>query len=328
MALKKRAVVVGLGSIGRRHARLLHGRGDVEVTFCEPNDEMLALALREVGGLPAHRSYEEALDAKPDFVVIATPHQLHCEQTVKALARGIHVLCEKPMSDRLDSARTMLEAAGRSSAVLSIGFMLRFNPGIRRIKQLIDDGTIGTPMAVQYKIGSYVTLVNSRSRYQASTEGSLLMDYAHQPDIVTWLLGKKPRGVCCTAIRGGDMELSSNPNLLTLVCDYREPLVVTIMLNYVQMPERQECEVIGDRGWILFDAKRNEIRIGRRQGEDVAVEAVPGVRDEMYQAEHQAFLDAVDGRARPSSPPEEAIVSMEIIDAAMRSWRSGRRVTL
>ena len=328
MALRKRVIVVGLGSIGRRHARLLHQRGDMDVQFCEPSDDMLALAFRDVGELSVYHSYEEALDTNPDFVVIATPHGLHHEQTIQALERGVHVLCEKPMSVNLEDAHSMQKAAEKSSAILSVGFMLHFNPGLLRLKELIESGDLGDVMAVQYKVGSYITLVNSGSRYQADMEGALLMDYAHQPDTVHWLLGRKPKGVYCTGITGGDMEFSSDPNVITLVCDYEEPLVTTIMLNYLQMPERQECEVVGDKGWALLDAKHGEIRIGNRGKDEQLIETVPVVRDEMYQKEHQVFLDATEGKGKPSSPPEEAIVSMEVIEAAMASLRKGLRIAL
>ena len=328
MALRKRAIVVGLGSIGRRHARLLHERGDIEVQFCEPNDEMLDLTFREVGNLPVHGTFEGALDAKPDFVVIATPHQFHRDQSVKAMDKSIHVLCEKPMSDRLEDAFRMKRAAERSDAILSIGFMLHFNPGLLRVKNLIESGTLGQVLAIQYKVGSYITLVNSRSRYQADMEGAVLMDYAHQPDTINWLLGKKPKGVFCTATQGGDLEFSSNPNVLTMVCDYQEPLIATIMLNYLQMPERQECEVVGDQGWVLFDVKQGEIRIGNKEKDDFTIETIHVVRDEMFQNEHQVFLDAIEGKGDPSCPPEEAIVSMQIIEAAMSSWKKEQRIEL
>ena len=149
------------------------------------------------GGCRPMAPFDEALRTRPEMVVIATPHDLHCAQTVQALEQGIHVLCEKPMSDRLEDARTMLAAGERarqrSGAVLSVGFMLHFHPLLARLKQLVEDGTLGTVLQVHYSVGSYITLVNSRSRYQAALEGALLLDYAHQPDFIHWLLGEKPR---------------------------------------------------------------------------------------------------------------------------------------
>lgn len=328
MALKKRVIVVGLGSIGRRHARLLCEREDIVLEFCEPNERALRMARSELGGLPAYASYDDALASRPDLVVVATPHRYHCEQTVRALEQDIHVLCEKPMSDGLVGARKMQVAAERSRAVLSIGFMLHFHPGVGRLKHLIQSGTLGTILQIQYKVGSYITLANSQSRYQASLEGALLLDYAHQPDIIYWLLQQKPRGVYMAAGRGGQLEFTANPNYLAMVCDYDTPLLSTIELNYLQMPERHECEIIGDEGWALLDFARGALRIGEKHRNRETEEKIEAVRDDMYRQEHQAFLDAIEGKRAPASPAEEAIVAMEIIDAALASWRTGARVTL
>lgn len=330
MALKRRIVVVGLGSIGRRHARLLNERDGLAVEFCEPEAANLDLACSEIGNLPAFRSYEEALRTGPELVVIATPHDLHCEQTVQALQQGIHVLCEKPMSDNLADAGRMLAAAEQarqtSGAVLSVGFMLHFHPLLARLKQVVEDGTLGTVLQVHFSVGSYITLVNSRSRYQASLEGALLLDYAHQPDFIHWLLGKKPRGVYMAAARGGEFEHTSTPNVLALTCDYDVPLLTTVSLNYAQMPQRGACEVIGDRGWALAEIEKQTLRIGLREGSVEHEERIPVERDDLYRMEHQVFLEATTGLREPSSPAAEAIVSMEIAEAALRSWRERRRV--
>jgi predicted dehydrogenase len=332
MALTRRVIVVGLGSIGRRHARLLNARGDLAVELCEPAAANLELAYAEVGRLPTYTAYDAALRTRPELMVIATPHDLHRSQTVPALEQGIHVLCEKPMSDRLEDARAMLAAADRarrqSGAVLSIGFMLHFHPLLARLKQIVEDGTLGTVLHVHYSVGSYITLVNSRSRYQAGLEGALLLDYAHQPDFIYWLLGEKPIGVTMSAVQGGEFEHTSMPNVLTLTCDYARPLLTTIHLNYAQMPQRGACEVIGDRGWALAEIEKQTLRIGLRADSSEREERIPADRDDLYRAEHQAFLDAVAGRREPSSPASEAIVSMEIADAALRSWRAGRRVEM
>ena len=332
MALTRRIVVVGLGSIGRRHARLLNARGDLAVELCEPEPSNLELAHTDVGRLPTYRAYEEALRTRPELMVIATPHDLHCEQTVQALEQDIHVLCEKPMSDRLEDARAMLAAAERarqrSGTVLSVGFMLHFHPLLVRLRQVVAEGMLGTILQVHYSVGSYITLVNSRSRYQAALEGALLLDYAHQPDFIHWLLGEKPRGVTMAAVQGGQFEHTSMPNVLVLTCDYERPLLTTVSLNYAQMPQRSACEVIGDRGWALAEVEKQTLRIGLRADSSERDERIPVERDDLYRTEHQVFLDAVAGQREPSSPASEAIVSMEITDAALRSWRERRRIEM
>lgn len=116
--------------------------------------------------------------------------------------------------------------------------------------------------------------------------------------------------------------------MLTLTCDYARPLLTTVSLNYAQMPQRSACEVIGDRGWALAEVEKQTLRIGLRADSSEREERIPLERDDLYRTEHQAFLDAVAGLRQPSSPASEAIVSMEIADAALRSWRERRRVEM
>jgi predicted dehydrogenase len=131
-----------------------------------------------------------------------------------------------------------------------------------------------------------------------------------------------------TAVRGGKLELNSNPNALALTCDYDTGLMATIHLNYIQMPERHEYEIVGDRAWAMWDLNSGTLRVGRRADSTLVEETISVERDPVYRKEHQAFLDAVNGKRRAESPPEEAMVSLEIIEAALKSWREARRCAL
>lgn len=323
-----RAVVVGLGSIGKRHARLLGERDDMTVELCEPNDDVLAAARQELGDLTSYDNYEAALASKPDLVVIATPHTLHADQSIAALEAGIHVLCEKPMSDTVADAQRMADAADRCDALLGIGFMLHFQPGLLRIKELIDTGALGQIMHVHARVGTYITLVNSISRYQAKLKGALLLDYAHQPDVLHWWLGRMPRGIYVAGGQAGSMKLQSNPNFLSMTLDFDEPMIATVHLNYAQMPQRHEYEIVGDDGWAVFDFDKAALHIGNRQRDIVEIETFSPERDDLYRDEHQAFIDAVEGRRSVESSPENAIVSMKIIEAADQSMNMKQRVEL
>ncbi|MBM3798229.1 MAG: Gfo/Idh/MocA family oxidoreductase, partial [Acidobacteria bacterium] len=196
MAVKQRLIVVGIGSIGRRHARLLAGRDDLQVEWCEPNQVLVADAASELGA-PAcvHADFDRMLATAPAMVLLATPHHLHAEQSIRALKAGAHVLCEKPMAEQPPDARRMLAAATASRRVLNIGFHLHFHPGLRRLKELITSGRLGAIAHLHCRVGSYVTLENSRTRYQHTLEGALVLDYAHQSDLLYWLLGSVPVGV-------------------------------------------------------------------------------------------------------------------------------------
>jgi predicted dehydrogenase len=180
--MKRRVVIVGLGSIGKRQARLLAERHDVAIEVVEPQADAIASVRDELGPLRAHSSFEEMLETTPDIVWIATPTHMHSQQTVRALAAGANVFCEKPMNT-VAEAIAMKEAAAASRGILNVGFYLHFWQGLVRIKQWIVEGSLGTVLHAHARVGSYATLVNSRSRYQMYQRGSLLFDYSHQPDL-------------------------------------------------------------------------------------------------------------------------------------------------
>ena len=326
MEVKKRFVVVGAGSIGKRHARLLNERDDIDVEIVEPNPGALETALEEVGDVRTYSSFDEMLKTKPEMVLIATPHTLHCEQTVAALESGADVLCEKPMSDSLDDAKKMKAAADRTGKVLDIGFSQHFNPPMKRLKQIIDDGTLGKVMHLHARIGTYYTLMCSKSRYQAEHEGALIFDYAHQPDSFFWMLGVAPKRVYAAAMQAGNLKLSANPNIVSMICEYEAPLIATIHLNYVQYPQRAEYEAVGDKASVIADLCNGKIRIYKIGSDEIIEEQVSPERDNLYRAEHQAFTDAVDGKREPETSAAAGIVSTAICQAVLDSWKSGQPV--
>ncbi len=323
-----RVALVGLGSIGRRHLRLLQERPDVSVEAVETSKEALAAAQRDFGVLPAHISFAAMLETRPDVVWLATPTPLHAEQTMKALAAGAHVFCEKPMSDGVAGALRMKQAADRFRTVLNIGFYLHFWEGMRRLKQLVDSGRFGRVLHAHARVGSYTTLVNSASRYQASQPGSLFFDYSHQPDLFYWLLGRVPASVWAAGFQGGKLELCSAPNVTDTICQYDGDLITSVHLNYVQLPERHEYEVVGDLGWAQVDFFGGWIRFGDRTEGTVCTETFDQPRDDIFRAEHAAFFEAVAGSRAPETSAADGMVSTAICAAAVESWRTGQAVAI
>lgn len=343
----RRILVVGLGSIGRRHVRILSESkrvtgGEWSLEICDTNQQSREDCIRDCAdkgrgelskNIPTYSNFNEALQTQPEAVLIATPHHLHASMACSALERGIPVLCEKPMSDSVSEAKRMKAASESSGALLSIGFMNHFRPGAIRLKQLIEEGKLGKILQFSFHVGSYQTLVNSVSRYQESLVGALLLDYAHQPDLVYWLLGEKPKGVYVRGTQGGDMEYSSNPNVLSMLLDYDSPLLSVITLNYVQMAQHDYCEVVGDKGWAFWEIQRQTIETSFRKGNSekeslIQEEEAKEIRNELYAREHEHFFRALDGENAPESPPKEAIVSQYIIEAAQKSFLSGGREEL
>jgi predicted dehydrogenase len=321
----KRACIVGLGSIGRRHLRLLAARGDLALECVELRPDVVRSSADGDKFERVFASFETMLESIPDLVVIATPHACHAIQTIEALRAGAHVFCEKPMSSNLSEAIEIARAAKAAAGLYNTGFQLHFHPALVALKALIRAGDLGHIVHIHCRVGTYTTLERSVSRYQSEQEGARLFDYCHQPDLLYWLTGQIPRFVYASAIQAGELELTSNPNVAALSFEYAGSLLTDIHLNYLQAPERHEYEVVGDRGWARLDMTRGILDIGLRATNMIESRIYPVERDDLYRAEWDAFFLAVN-QARPSeSPANQAIVSVLMCEGAIASWKNKNR---
>ncbi len=136
--------VIGLGSMGRNHARVL---GDLQtaafVGVADPAANVRA-AYRPLQGVKVYAEYREMLEReRPEAAIVAVPSELHCEIVADLAAAGVHVLVEKPMSKRLDEADRMIEVTRAAGVKFMVGHIERFNPAVQEIKQRVASKEIG-----------------------------------------------------------------------------------------------------------------------------------------------------------------------------------------
>jgi myo-inositol 2-dehydrogenase/D-chiro-inositol 1-dehydrogenase len=260
--------------------------------------------------------YADALASAPEAVFICTPTRLHEQQAVGALHAGCHVFCEKPMTSSLASARTLQKLASTTSLHLNVGFHLHFHEGLLALKKMLGEGRLGQLLHVHMRVGTYVTLENSLTRYQREVDGSLFADYTHQFDLVYWLTGKKPKTVFVQGGEFGALRLSSHPNLADIFLGFDGTLQAHIHLNYIQAPQRHGYELVGTEGWAYLDAEKNILELHTVRG---AIEKyhVSQTKDDIYRAEHEAFFSRLRENAGQESPPDSAIIATAIAEAVM-----------
>lgn len=321
----KKVLVVGTGSIGLRHARLCKERGDLIVECCDSRAAGLEEARTTLGDVRCWSSLDDALAAQPDIVVVATPHDHHESVAVAAMTAGAHVLCEKPMSHTAAAAAHMLQVQSETNRVLRIGYNMHFHPAVQRLKQLVNDGTLGTPALARYVVGSYFTLECSRSRHQRDLFGAIIMDYAHGLDLMLWLLNRTPVGIYARGIQAGNVELTSNPNVLSSIFDYAEPLLAEIQINYLVKPQAGVTEVVGDEAMVTVDVGASEVTIRHRAKDITTKETLPYERDDMYRGQIQGLLDVIAGTEADMTTGEQGAASVALADAILKSLQSGVR---
>lgn len=324
---KKRICVIGAGSIGRRHIRLLNERNDVELSIVEPFAKSYQRIVDEIGTFRRFASLEEALaSGEVDAVVIATPHGMHSEMAVKALEAGVDVFCEKPMSDSLPECVKMLEAVKSSGKVFQTGFMFRFDPFIIKMKEIIDSGRIGNVVYFSSRFCSYNILLCSVTKHQKDHPYSLPMDTIHDTDLLYYFTGRIPDHVYACGYQGGDLELTSDPNFLDIIYRYdKGDLGAMSHFDYVVHPQVHDLMIVGDKGYAAGDCMTGDITVGSLDGTKEVI-SCPREGDNIYRAEWQSFIEAIQGEHKPENPADSAIIATLLLQCQIDSAKAGKEV--
>ena len=317
----KRVIIVGMGSIGIRHARICLQLPDLKVELCDPRQAGLVEAQACLGALSCWSTWERAVASKPDLMIIATPHHLHSEMVCQAMEAGIDVLCEKPMSDSAEGALRMARTASTTGRTLRIGFMLRFQPAIIHLRSLLKEGVLGNLISIRYHIGSMITLENSRSRYQSSLPGALVMDYVHGLDLMLWLTGVTPTGVYARGLNTGNLPLTASPTLFSAIIDFAAPLLGEIHMDYAAKPQLHELLLVGDRAMARLELAEGKIEVRHREENRREEVAFSFDRDELYAQQMVEFLAAVDGGDSTGCQPDEGVLSTLLMQRLLESAR-------
>ncbi len=322
-----RVLVVGCGSIGKRHARLLAERPDVQVWVCDTLTENLQAALAEAPGARGFDDYEAALAAGPEAVFVCTPNHLHRPMSLAALEAGCDVMCEKPLADTVENAEAIAAAAEASDYMLQVGYSLRSHAGLRRLCELVEEGVCGTIVGARAMVGTYFTLMCATTPYRLQEENALIIDYTHLLDYLRLLVGRIVR-VSAESVTLGDLEMLPRPNVFSLLLTHESGALSQMHVDYVQHPQRHLTEIFGDRRTLVYDWQEYELRIFDRERDGYFVEQAVTARDDIYRNEIAAFLEARRGDRVPICSAEDGVAALQAAMAAVRSAREHRAIEL
>ena len=191
-----KVAVVGAGTMGALHAQLLAETEDVETVLVVDVDQGRASdEAARIGGRAA--SFEEAL-TEADAVVISTPPQFHEQQVTAAIEAGLHVMCEKPLTDRLDSTLALAERIESEGAHVEVGFQRRHDAGFRRAREGISGRIHVVRLTAHDPIGSPQP---PPSGDPPETAPIFRDSSIHDFDVVRWLTGQEVTEVAVEAGR-------------------------------------------------------------------------------------------------------------------------------
>lgn len=328
--------LLGLGRMGRVHAQALaeHVPELDVVAVAEPNDELRNGAGRYFGGdVVVYESSTEALEHPGiEGCVIVTPTHTHPEVCREAIERGLHVLCEKPLS--LDVGET--EAVGRlaeaAGAILQIGFWRRFAPTWVEAKRLIDAGVIGRPVWV--RSSQWDAQVGSLYLCDPATTGGLMVDLGvHDFDLVEWLTGERIQTVETRVLRLVDPDLAGVGDLdnahVTIGLSGEVGGLVDLTRN-AAYGDDVRTEILGEHGAIFVDTlPRGTTVVGDEAG---LRDALPAPVEDTFligiAAEQRAFARAIRGELDPATLPGAEASARALAAARAAQLSVGVRTTV
>jgi glutamate-1-semialdehyde aminotransferase/spore coat polysaccharide biosynthesis protein SpsF (cytidylyltransferase family)/predicted dehydrogenase len=327
-----RALVVGCGSIGRRHTKNLKSLGLQHFAFCDTNAEALKRISDEVSG-ELFSDYKEALGKfKPDMVLICTPPVYHIDEALAALQAGSHVFIEKPLSHESAGVQVLIAEARRHNRNVQVGYNLRFHPGLQILKEIIDSGKIGRVLWLNVEAGQYLPdwrpWQNYRESYSARQElgGGIILDGSHELDYICWLLGW-PTEVSCRAEHLSSLELNVEDSAW-IYLNFPDRRRAELHVDFVQRTYTRTCKVVGETGTALWDFGSEEVRWF--SAEDPGWKSIPykfEVND-MYVTEMRHFLESLGSSTGPLVDLEQGRDVIRVVEAAKKSSIEGRPQTL
>lgn len=297
--------VVGVGSLGFHHARILRDLPKVEMAGFWDVDEVRAREVAQELDVPARSGLSELLE-RCRAVVVAVPTSDHEAVAVAALERGVHTLVEKPLAPTLEAADRILEAAEEAELVLQTGHIERFNPAILAAEEHLE-----RPLFVEsHRLAPF----NPRG-----TDVAVVLDLMiHDVDLVQSLVGTPIREVAATGVP----VLTSSVDIANARLTFEGGAVANLTASRVSMKKQRQLRIFQPSGYLSLDLARGSGTFLRLKGElpalagasgadagipsDLAslaeiVEQIPIAGDdaEPLRRELENFRDAVLGGSRP-----------------------------
>jgi myo-inositol 2-dehydrogenase/D-chiro-inositol 1-dehydrogenase len=323
-----RVGVIGTGVMGADHVNTLHRHvSGAAVTMVADLD--LARARAVAAALPGARATDDGLaliaDPAVDAVVVASADATHADLAVAAVRAGKPVMCEKPLAPTLPECLRVVRAeteavGGGQAALISVGFMRRFDPGYLEMKAALAAGACGTPLLVHCVSRGVAAGPGSTS--ESSVTGSAI----HELDTVPWLLDAPVVEVGWHAPRStGAAPGMQDPQLILVRTADGVLSTVEVFLN-ARYGYDIRCEVVGDRGTVaLTNPARVVADADRRRAIGYPADWRPRFAD-AYRAELQAWVDAVAaGGPTPLATAHDGLVAGAVAEAVIASMHEGGR---
>jgi len=333
MATKKlRAGLVGLGMMGRHHARILGSLDGVElVAVSDPMGDPHGVA----GGREVFTSVSQLIKAGIDYAMVAAPTAFHEELALELASAGIHALVEKPLAVDTPAAQKIYEAFKAKGLVGAVGHIERYNPALQQLRLRLDAGELGEV---------YQITTRRQGPFPARiADVGVVKDLAtHDIDLTAWIARSPFISVSAqTAHKSG----RPHEDMVAVVGQLKNGIITNHLVNWLTPFKERLTIVTGERGALVADTLTADLTFYANAWVDTqwdSVAAFRGVSEgdviryafakpEPLRVEHEAFRDAVlglPGALERIVTMEQGLATVAVAGAIIESAKTKKVITL
>jgi UDP-N-acetylglucosamine 3-dehydrogenase len=322
-----RAGLIGLGSMGRHHARVLRSLEGVDlVAVADEKGDPHGVA----GGLTVQPNVEALIAAGVDYVAVAVPTIYH-ESVALALAEaGIHALVEKPLGHDVASSERIAEAFESRGLVGGVGHIERYNPAVQSLRARLENGDLGDV---------YQIATRRQGPFPARiADVGVVRDLApHDVDLAAWVARSRYVSVSARVAHRSGRE---HEDLVSITGLFENGVVANHLINWLSPMKERTTVVTGERGTFVADTLTADLTFYANGTVATTWDRISGFRGvvegdvtrfaiakaEPLATEHAAFRDAVLGKASNYVTMREGLETVAVVDAALESARTGTTI--
>ncbi|WP_374615148.1 Gfo/Idh/MocA family protein [Sphingorhabdus sp.] len=330
----ERVLIVGLGSIGRRHLALtrdLLPEADIRVLRRAPD----ATPPPEASGV--FSTLSEALAFGPQLSIVANPAPFHLPIATALAECGSHLLVEKPLSHASAGVAQLIALAERLGLRLQLAYNLRFLSSLGIFRKFVQDGRVGEVHTVRCEVGQYLPSWRPGKDYrqtvsaQRALGGGVLLELSHELDYLRWIFGDVA-WVEAALLRQGKFEIDVEDSA-HLLLGFAAPVacapVASLTLDFIRRDTTRYCLALGSTGSVRWDGISGKVtHYSAERGDWCELYSPSSLdRNDTYRLQLENMLAGIASGEAPPVGGGDGLAVLHLIEAARRSAEDGGRRT-
>jgi UDP-N-acetylglucosamine 3-dehydrogenase len=322
-----RAGLIGIGMMGRHHARVLRELPGVElVAIADPAGDPHGVA-SDLEVLP---DVESLIAAGLDLAVVAIPTRFHEDAALKLAEAGVHTLVEKPISQSVEEGQRMVDAFSAKGLVGAVGHIERFNPALQELRRRIEAGDLG-------EVYQVITRRQGPFPSRIADVGVGKDLGSHDVDLTAWVVQSPYRSVYAQTVHKSGREFE---DMMLATGRLESGVVVNHVVNWLSPMKERVAIVTGERGAFVADTATGDLTFYANGTFPLEWESISNFRGvsegdvtrfsfpkrEPLRVEHEAFRDAVLGIRHDVVTMEEGLRVLAVVEGVIESAKTGKSV--